>query len=259
MNPKRKHSVSRMTGLAAALAFAALVVAPNGANAQLSGDQITHTAHLPGGPFVDTVTVGPGVEIEAGGGCNLCAILVPGESVDFDNDSATWVFTRGLQGAFELSGLDSVILRLIEEITIGGTLSASSAAHLSFNNLGGTSFARTSVDCNPVLTPPCTGGTIVVSIAFAAIPPEESDESVSALIDFVIAQDFPQGTENPLLDKLNDALKKIEQGKTNAAIDKMNQFIAVTRSKEGEGTISTAIADGMVAVAEDIIEAIQSI
>ncbi len=76
MNPKRKNSVSRMTGLAAALAFAALVVAPNGANAQLSGDESTHTANLPGGPFVDTVTVGPGVEIEAGGSCNLCAILV---------------------------------------------------------------------------------------------------------------------------------------------------------------------------------------
>ncbi len=75
MNPKRKNSVSRMTGLAAALAFAALAVAPNGANAQFTGgDQIGVTAHLVGGPFEDRITVGQGaggVEVQPGDGTNL--------------------------------------------------------------------------------------------------------------------------------------------------------------------------------------------
>ncbi len=259
MNPKRKNSVSRMTGLAAALAFAALVVAPNGANAQFTGgDQIGVTAHLVGGPFADRITVGQGsggVEVQPGDGTKLGGFFVDGESLDIGTDTVTLVITRGMQGLFEFANIDAPIVRTIEEISVSGTLS--STAHLVTNNANETSFASFTLDCNPKIRPACNGGTIILNVTFAPLPPEEVDTSIQGLIDFVFAQGFPNGTQMPLVNQLENALMRLEQGEIRAAIDKMNDFIAVTRRKEAGGTIDPAVADSMVAVAGDIIEAIK--
>ncbi len=148
MNPKRENSVSRMTGLAAALAFAALVVAPNGANAQFTGgDQIEITTHLSGGPIVDRITVGQGVggvEVQPGDGTNLGRFFVDGESLDVGTDTVTVVIARGMQTLFEFGDIDAPIVRTIEEISVSGTLS--STAHLVINNDNQTSSASFTLD-----------------------------------------------------------------------------------------------------------------
>ncbi len=258
MNPKRKNSVSRMTGLAAALAFAALVVAPNGANAQFTGgDQIGVTAHLVGGPFADRITVGQGsggVEVQPGDGTSLGGFFVDGESLDIGTDTVTLVIVRAMQTLLEFGNIDAPIVRTIEEISVSGTLS--SEAHLLVGNENETSFASFTLDCNSLVRPACNGGTIILNVTFAPLPPEEVDTSIEGLIDFVVAQGFPNGTEMPLLNQLENALVRLEAGETRKAIAKMNDFIDVTREKEAGGTVDTAIADAMVAVAGAIIEAI---
>ncbi len=260
MNPKRKNSVSRMTGLAAALAFAALAVAPNGANAQFTGgDPIDVKAHLVGGPFEDQITVGQGaggVEVQSGDGTNLGGFFVPGESLDVGTDTVTLVIVRGMQGLFQFGSIDAPFVRTIEEISVSGTLS--SEAHLVVDNANETSFASLTLDCNPLIRPACNGGTIILNVTFAPLPPEEVDTSIQGLIDFVVAQGFPSGTENPLVNQLENALMRLEEGEPRAAIDKMNDFIDVTREKEARGTIDPAVADSMVAVAGAIIESIQA-
>ncbi len=256
MNPKRKNSVSRMTGLAAALAFAALAVAPNGANAQFTGgDQIDVTAQFVGGPYVDQITVGQGVggvEVQPGDGTNLGRFFVEGESLDVGTDTVTVVIARGMQTLFEFGSIDAPFVRTIEEISVSGSLSTE--AHLVTDNANETSFASFTLDCNRFLG--CNGGTIVLNVTFAPLPPEEVDTSIQGLIDFVFAQGFPNGTQMPLVNQLENALMRLEEGEPRAAIDKMNDFIDVTREKEARGTIPPAVADSMVAVAGAIIEAI---
>ncbi len=237
--------------------LAALAAWPQPASAQLSGSGMTLTAHLQGGPFFADIVVGPEAELPDGSG-RLGGYPRTGESVDCDNFQCVFSFAPlGLQGAFELSDLDSLIERNLLEITITGNLVASSDSHLAIDNPEGGSFARFTVDCNPFLAVnPCLGGTVEVNFVFAAIPPEEVDTSIKGLIDFVVAQEFPSGTQMPLLNQLESALMRLEAGETRKAIGKMNDFIEVTRKKEAGGTIDTAIADAMVAVAEAIIEAI---
>ncbi len=244
--------------------LAALAAWPQPASAQLSGSGMTIAAFIHTdqgtGPFFADIVVGPGVELPDGSG-RLGGYPRRGESVDCENFKCVFSFARsGLQGAFELTGLNSPIERELLEITISGNLLASSNSHVSAGNEEGGSFARFTVDCNPFLAVnPCTGGTVEVNFVFAAIPPEEVDTSIKELIDFVVAQNFPPGTENPLVNQLESALMRLEGGETRKAIGKMNDFIVVTRRKEAGGTIDTAIADAMVALAEDIIEAIKGL
>ena len=239
--------------------LAALAAWPQPASAQLSGSGMTIVAGLPGGPFFADIVVGPEVELPEGSG-RLGGYPRKGESVDCENFKCVFTFSpAGLQGAFELTGLNSPIERELLEITISGNLVASSDSHVSVGSEEGGSFARFTVDCNPFLAVnPCFGGTVEVNFVFAAIPPEEADTSIQGLKDFVIAQKFPRPTQVALVNQLNRALRALAEGEIRAAIGRMNKFIAVTRRAEAAGTIDTAIADAMIAVAVDIIAALGS-
>ncbi len=256
MKLKRGIPVGAMAALAAAVGFGALVALPDRAQAQFTGgDQLDVTAHLVGGPFVDQITVGQGaggVEVQPRDGTNLGGFFVRGESLDVGTDTVTLVIVRGMQGLFQFGSIDAPFVRTIQEISVSGTLS--SEAHLVTDNANQTSFASFTLDCNPFLG--CNGGTIVLNVTFAPLPPEEADTSIQGLIDFVVAQKFPRRTRVPLVRQLNGAIKELEEGEPRAAIRNMNNFIAVTRRKEAGGTIDPAVADSMVFIAGDIIAAI---
>ena len=108
--------------------------------------------------------------------------------------------------------------------------SLSSEAHLVTNNENQTSFASFTLDCNPFLG--CNGGTIVLNVTFAPLPPGEAGTSVQGLIDFVVAQNFSTETESALVEILEAVIEKIEEDKDDAvadAIDKLNDFIDEVR------------------------------
>ncbi len=205
MKLKRGFPVGAMAALAAAVCFGALVALPDRAQAQFAGgDQLDVKAHLKGGPvdgaFVDQITVGQGaggVEVQSGDGTNLGGFFVPGESLDVGTDTVTLVIARGMQGLFQFGSIDAPFVRTIEDISVSGTLS--SEAHLVTDNENETSFASFTLDCNPLITPACNGGTIILNVTFAPLPPGEADTSITGLRDFVRAQKFPRPTQGALV------------------------------------------------------------
>ncbi len=248
--------------------LAALGAWPQPASAQLSGDTFTITAQIHTnqgtGPFATDITVGPGAELADGSG-TLGGYPRAGESVDCDNSKCVFRFAAlGLQGAFELSGLDSLIERDLLEITITGNMVASSDSNLTVANPGGGSFARFTVDCNPFLTVnPCQGGTVEVNFTFAPAGGGVAGDPLQALNDLrdaVIAQGFIPDAETPLLNKLDNAIAKLEDGNPNndgAAASNLSGFIDVVMMKQEMGSIG-AIGDALIAVAEEIIGLIQA-
>ena len=93
-------------------------------------------------------------------------------------------------------------------------------------------------------------------VCLASAQPSALD-LLNDLVGFVIDQDFNQGIENPLLDKLNAALNVLENGNINAAINILGDFINLVEKKRGKG-ISDAQADELIDTAEEIIELLQS-
>ncbi len=240
--------------------LAALAAWPQPASAQLSGSGMTITAHLQGGPFFADIVVGPEVELPDGDG-RLGGYPRKGESVDCENFKCVFTFSpAGLIGPFELTGLNSPIERELLEITISGTLVASSDSHVSAGNEEGGSFARFTVDCNPFLAVnPCLGGTVEVNFVFA--PPGGGDagdplQALNDLIAAVIAQNL-SGTGD-LIENLEDAQNKIENGKPDKAINKLNKFIDGVRNKQAKGKIGDAVAESMIFTAGDIITSLQT-
>ncbi len=127
--------------------------------------------------------------------------------------------------------------------------------HWSLTTLREKAFARFTLDCVPYLG--CNGGQVVLNITFAPLPAEEADTSVQGLIDFVVVQNFSPGTEAGLLNKLKAAKRKIEQDKTDEAIDKLNEFTVVVTEKQNEGLIDDAVAESMIFAAGEIITSLQ--
>ena len=205
---------------------------------------------------MDQITVGQGVggvEIQSGDGSNLGGVA-PVESLDVGTDTVTLVITQGMQSLFEIGSIDAPFVRTIEEISLSGTLS--SEAHLVTNNENQTSFASFTLDCNSLITPACNGGTVVLNVTFAPLPPGEADTSIQGLIDFLVAQNH-SGTED-LIENLEDAIEKIEAGKPDKAIKKLNKFIDGVRNKQAQGKIPDAVAESMIFTAGDIITLLQT-
>ncbi len=242
--------------------LAALAAWPQAASAAISGDTFTITARLHTnqgtGPFVTDVTVGPGAELADGSG-TLGGYPRTGESVDCRNVQCVFTFAPlGLQGAFELSGLDSLIEQNLLEITITGDLVASSDSHLTVANEEGSSFARFTVDCNPFLAVnPCQGGTVEVNFVFApagAPPGGEEGDPLQALMDLktaVIDQQFDPETEEKLTRRLDTAIRRLENGNTAGAIRRLDGFIQKVERGQVTGAIG-AVGDALIAVAEEI-------
>ncbi len=76
------------------------------------------------------------------------------------------------------------------------------------------------------------------------------------LIDSVIDLDLPLGIETSLLQKLENALAKLEDGKPCVAINKLNAFIMEVMAQSGK-KISEEDADALIAAAEAIIEPLE--
>ena len=265
MKRTRGFRAATMSALAVAVGFGALVALPDRAQAQFAGgDPIDVTAHLVGGPvngaFVDQITVGQGVggvEVQSGDGTNLGGFFLPGESLDVGTDTVTLTIVRGMQGFFAIGSIDAPFVRTIQDISVTGSLSSN--AHLVTNNDNQTSFASFTLDCNPVIIPACTGGTVVLKITFAPLPPGEAGASASiqGLIDFFVAQNF-ESCRAQMLRKLKSAKKNIGQNKIAKAIDELNLFINIASGCGELGFIDPAVADSMTFIAGDIITSLQA-
>ncbi|MEM7221472.1 MAG: hypothetical protein AAF495_00745 [Pseudomonadota bacterium] len=244
---------------AAALGFlAAVTVGPQAAQASFSGDSFTLTSKLPGGPFVDEVEIGPGVEISPGDGTNLGSVLREGESVDCDNFGCVFTFSdEGLGGAFEMSNLDGPVRRELEEIVITGNLTESSEHHLTTNNENETSFARFSVDCDPFLVAnACTGGTIVVTFILSPVSGGDPLVAIADLRTAVVAEGFDPVTEEKLTRRLDTATKRINNGNIEGAISRMNGFIQKVERGQVTGAIGP-VGDALISIAQEIIGFLQ--
>ena len=89
---------------------------------------------------------------------------------------------------------------------------------------------------------------------FIASPPGPVD-MLTDLIDTVLIQGFNPGVENPLLDKLNAALNKLDDDNSNndgATVSNLGDFIAIVKAKQGKN-IDEVIADSLIAAADHIV------
>ncbi|MBN2031569.1 T9SS type A sorting domain-containing protein [bacterium] len=88
---------------------------------------------------------------------------------------------------------------------------------------------------------------------FVSEPPVEAIENVIAIIENL---DLHHGTENSLIIKLNNAIKSLQKGNDNAAVNQLNAFINEVEVQIGK-KISERNADNLIFYAESIINAIQ--
>ena len=128
------HKILKSLTVTAALLAAALTAAPERAQASLILDDVV--VELDTGAFAgvltDVVTVGSGVEISNGDGTNIGGVLFPGESVDIDDSSITFVFTgaisypwefRDLQWRDSLGNVVPGLLTAVVPTLVSGTIS----------------------------------------------------------------------------------------------------------------------------------------
>lgn len=80
-------------------------------------------------------------------------------------------------------------------------------------------------------------------------------EATDILIELIEDANLNNGLENSLINKLEQALEKFEDGKHNQAINKLSSFISQVQSKSGNG-IPVATANYWIYVAQQMINAI---
>ena len=81
--------------------------------------------------------------------------------------------------------------------------------------------------------------------------------AIAALINDIEGLGLAGGLENELVNKLENALSKFEQGNTNTAINQLAAFINKVEAKRGSG-INEADADALIMAAQVIIDAIDA-
>jgi hypothetical protein len=84
--------------------------------------------------------------------------------------------------------------------------------------------------------------------------PSQAIESVGDELEHL---DLPQGLENALTSKLDNALKYLSRGQDNDAVGKLNAFINSVQAQRGK-KISAAEADALIQTAQEIIDAIRA-
>jgi uncharacterized protein YcnI len=99
-----------------------------------------------------------------------------------------------------------------------------------------------------------TGSTdVVITVGDNPTPPEQADN----LVDTVIGYDFPTNVENSYLANLKKVKTFIEEGKVQAAINQLEAFINKAENDFANGTITQAIRDDLVGLAEALIADLQ--
>jgi len=76
------------------------------------------------------------------------------------------------------------------------------------------------------------------------------------LIETIKTWNLPNGTENSLTSKLQNAIQSLENGQQNAAINKLNAFINEVKAQRNK-KLTNAQADTLITEAQRIINAIQ--
>ena len=180
----------------------ALVAWPQGAQAQLGGAEIEVTSGVVGGPHVDTVIVGDGIELQHDDGTNVDEFFGPGDSIDIGQNTITIELGEHMQGGFRFTNLDGPLDRDILGLSLSGSLSSES--HLVFEN--DVHAASLTIDCNPNLG--CNGGTLVLTITFAPIAGGEPIPAIGELRAAVVAQEFDAETEEKLTRRLDTAVSQ---------------------------------------------------
>ena len=84
----------------------------------------------------------------------------------------------------------------------------------------------------------------------------EPDEAIENLIDEIEGMDLPKGIANSLTSKLENALKSLEKGKDETAINQLDAFINQVEALSGK-KMTEAQTDALIEAAEAIIEMIQ--
>ena len=78
-------------------------------------------------------------------------------------------------------------------------------------------------------------------------------DAVDSLIDDVEEIDLPQGIENSLISKLENALQSLEKANNVAAANQLEAFIREVKAQQGK-TIATSEAVELIEKAQDIID-----
>ncbi len=81
--------------------------------------------------------------------------------------------------------------------------------------------------------------------------------AIERLIDKVRSSDLHKGTENSLIAKLESAIKSLERGKDNAAVNKLGAFVNEVDAQSGK-KINADDACDLITDAQRIIVAINS-
>jgi hypothetical protein len=103
-------------------------------------------------------------------------------------------------------------------------------------------------------TPVAIGSTdVVITVGDDPTPSEQADN----LVDTVVEYDFPTNIENSYLANLKKVKKFIEDGKVAAAINQLQAFIEKAKEDFANGTITQAIRDDLVGLAEALLADLQ--
>lgn len=94
--------------------------------------------------------------------------------------------------------------------------------------------------------------TTAVFVAKRA-PADQIDIIIEDVLDLVDAGVLNAGQGNALISKLENAIAKIEDGQTNAAVNQLQAFINQVMSLEEEGILTTGQAAALIAAAEDVL------
>jgi hypothetical protein len=97
------------------------------------------------------------------------------------------------------------------------------------------------------------GDTKDVLIRYYVIPGMAPEDKIEDLINEITDMDLPHGIENSLLVKLENALKSLEKGNDNAAVNQLLAFINEVEAKRGN-ELTEEQADSLITIAQVILD-----
>lgn len=80
-------------------------------------------------------------------------------------------------------------------------------------------------------------------------------EAIEDIVKDIEEMDLPEGLENSLLSKLENAIKSLEKGNDNAAISQIEAFINQVEAQRGK-KLTDELADALIASAQNIVNAL---
>ena len=98
----------------------------------------------------------------------------------------------------------------------------------------------------------CIYEVILTDPGICSDAPMDVCSQIEAVMDIIYSLDLPNGLENSLISKLNNAMNSFENGNMNAATGKLNAFINQVNAQSGDN-IPVEVANGLVNSIQAII------